>query len=275
MKALPIILFFTAVSLVSSSLNGQPEMAIGREAVEGQLRFLASDALQGRRTGSPGNEIAAYFIAAQLQSYGYRPAPGLNGYFQDIPFEQGIPPVQASLTIGKTGYQFKEDFVLMTGGAAALPKADAVFAGYGWVDPVINHDDYKALDVKGKVVFVLSGRPDVSDPRAAFNAMGEKRKFASERGAVALIEIYRLPFPWNFFSRYLGGESLRVAESGDSGNSTMVYGWLKEKQGSTEITDLQQGKKTQGGAEQQWICFKTVTLVERGWYSARHRSCTE
>jgi hypothetical protein len=243
MKALPILCALIGVSLLSSSLQAQPEMSIGRESVEAQLRFLASDALQGRRTGSPGNDIAAHFIAAHLQGYGYQPAPGLNGYFQDIPFEQGIPPVQASLTIGKTGYKFNEDFVLMAGQAAALAKAEAVFAGYGWVDPATGHDDYKALDVRGKVVFVLSGRPDVSDPRAAFNAMGDKRQFASLRGAAALIEIYRLPFPWNFFSRYVGGESLRVVEGSGDGNAGMIYGWLKEKPGSTEITDLQQGKK--------------------------------
>lgn len=242
MKLSPIA--FLVLALFSGfSAKAQPELSIGKEDVESQLRFLASDALQGRRTGSPGNDIAANFIAAHLQSYGYQPAPGLNGYFQTIPFEEGTPPTQASLTIGSTAYQFKEDFVLMSGPATTLAKAQAVFAGYGWVDAQSGHDDYKNLDVKGKVVFVISGRPDASDPRAAFNAMEEKRSFAAERGAAALIEIYRLPFPWNFFSRYVGGESLRVSEGKKGSGDNLVYGWLKEKQGSTDITDLQAGKK--------------------------------
>lgn len=242
MKLLPVAFLLIAL-FTGFSASAQPEMSIGRETVEAQLRFLASDALQGRRTGSPGNDIAAHFIAAHLQSYGYKPAPGLNGYFQNLPLEQGTPPSQASLTIGNTEYQFKEDFVLMSGPATTMPKAEAVFAGYGWVDAASGHDDYKNLDIKGKIVFVVSGRPDASDPRAAFNSMDDKRRFAAERGAAALIELYRLPFPWNFFSRYVGGESLRVSEGIKDNSANLVYGWLKEKQGTTEITDLQAGKK--------------------------------
>ena len=254
---IPFLCCFSFLFTVGA--QAQPEMSITREAVETQLRFLASDALQGRRTGSPGNDIAAHFIAAHLQSLGYQPAPGLNGYFQTIPFEQGNPPEMANLTIGSSTYKFREDFVLMGGAAASLPKADAVFAGYGWVDPQSGHDDYKGLDVKGKVVFVISGRPDESDPRVSLNAMSEKRRFASERGAAALIELYRLPFPWNFFARYVGGESLRVADGKSSANSAMVYGWIKEKQGSSEIADLQKGKKIKVSLSSSGYVSKSVT----------------
>lgn len=258
MKSSPVILCAMALFLAITA-KAQPEMSVGREAVEAQLRFLASDALQGRRTGSPGNDIAANFIAAHLQSYGYKPAPGLNGYFQQIPFEQGTPPAQASLMIGSTAYKLNEDFVLMSGPAMTLNKAEAVFAGYGWVDSKIDHDDYKNLDVKNKIVFVLSGRPDASDPRAAFNAMGDKRRFAAERGAAALIEIYRLPFPWNFFARYIGGESLRVADGQNTGNPSLVYGWVKEKEGATEITDLTKGKKFKANISSSGYNVKSIS----------------
>ena len=227
-----------------AGLNAQPEFAIPRETVESQLRFLASDALQGRRTGEAGNLIAASFLASHLETYGLEKAPGLNSYFQPIPFEQGIPPAKASMQVGATEYTFREDFVLVGGGPVQLEKAEAVFAGYGWVDPGTGHDDYRDLDVKGKVVFVLSGRPDLSDPRAGFAAMGTKRKLASERGAAALIELYRLPFPWNFFRRYLGGENLRMPDSNaDSSSEAMVYGWLKEKEGVPAIPEALKSKK--------------------------------
>ncbi|MBK6947722.1 MAG: M28 family peptidase [Haliscomenobacter sp.] len=226
-----------------SGLKAQPEAALSRETVEGQLRFLASDALQGRRTGEPGNLIAASFIAALFQTYGLEKAPGLNAYFQPIQFEQGIPPQRATLKVGATEYVFKEDFVLMAGDPIQMEKADAVFAGYGWVDPATSHDDYKGLDIKGKVVFVLSGRPDQSDPRAGFAAMGMKQKLASERGAAALIELYRLPFPWNFFRRYVGGESLQLPKPDSDHPSSMVYGWLKEKEGAPPIPEVLKGKQ--------------------------------
>ncbi len=227
-----------------AGLYGQPEFTIPRETVESQLRFLASDALQGRRTGEQGNFIAASFLASLFETYGLEKAPGLNSYFQTIRFEQGIPPAKASLQVGAIKYTFQEDFVLAGGGSAELEKAEAVFAGYGWVDPATGHDDYRGLDVKGKVVFVVSGRPDQSDPRAGFAAMGTKRKLAADRGAAALFELYRLPFPWNFFRRYIGGESLRMPNPGtDPSSEELVYGWLKEKEGSPAIPEALKGKK--------------------------------
>lgn len=222
-----------------------PEFSIDKTLVESQLRFLASDDLQGRRTGTVGNDIAARFIAEHLRSYGYGYAPGLNSFYQKIAFEAGKPPVSGSLVLGKTTYTFREDFVLSGGDAARLEKVDIVFAGYGWQDAATGHDDYKGKSVKGKIVVVLSGRPDVSDPRSSMSAGETKRKLAAAQGAVALFEVYRLPFPWAFFANYVvGGETLRpaVSDATPSSSNALVYGWIKEKPGTSEIKDIQAGK---------------------------------
>nr|HPH17201.1 peptidase M28 [Haliscomenobacter sp.] len=199
-------LSFTAFAQKTSA----PEFALTQAEVEVPLRFLASDELGGRRTGSNGNLIAARYIAEHLRTYGYQPAPGLNGYFQPIGFQASTPPATASLMIGKTDYKFKEDFIIMTGDAATLNKVEVVFAGHGWIDEKTGQDDYKGKDVKGKIVVVLPGPPNESAPQAVFRAMGQKRDWAYERGAVGLIELYRLSFPWNSFTSYFGKESLGV-----------------------------------------------------------------
>lgn len=231
--------------LMGGALSGQaPELRFTQAEVETSLRFLAADELGGRRTGSVGNNIAARYIAEQLRTYGYAPAPGLKDFFQPVPFQANTPPTTGSLTIGKTTYAFKEDFLYLAGAASSFAKVEVVFAGHGWVDEASGQDDYKNLDVRGKLVIVLPGPPNESTPQAIFRAMGKKRTWAKARGAVGLLELYRLTFPWNFFTRYFGSESLNLAPSAeDAGSADLLYGFLKEKSGVTDIKDLQAGKK--------------------------------
>lgn len=243
MKKQALIFLLLGFSLYASAQKA-PEFAIAQSEVEIPLRFLAADELGGRRTGSNGNLIAARYIAEHLRTYGYAMAPGLNSYFQPIAFQANTPPASASLMIGKTEYKFKEDFIVMTGDASNLSKLDVVFAGNGWIDEKTGHDDYKGKDVKGKLVIVLPGAPNETSPQAVFQAMAKKRALAYERGAAGLIELYRLSFPWNFFTSYFGKESLGVApKEGPKASDKLFYGWLKEKNTVSDIKDLQEGKK--------------------------------
>lgn len=221
-----------------------PEFTVNANEVEAQLRFLASDQLRGRRTGSEGNNVAAAYIASHLAAYGYQTAPGAVGYFQPVPFVATQPPASSTLSIHKTDYTFMQDYLIMGGDAANL-STTAVFAGHGWVDQEQGIDDYAGLDVRGKVVFVISGRPDVSDPMSVFNAMPVKQQLAKERGAAALIELYRLSFPWDFFKRYFGGETLRIAtDQGSAGaGNNLVYGWMKDIAGTEPFQRMKDGKK--------------------------------
>lgn len=227
------------------SQNGKsgnlPEFQVKQAEVEAQLRFLADDMLKGRRTGSVGNDMAATFIAAHLESYGYQSVEGAKEYFQPIPFVATKPPVSSTMQVNKEDFTFGEDYIIM-GGEAADIKATAVFADHGWVDEAEGIDDYADLDVAGKVVFTLSGYPGAGSPTEVLNSMSKKRELAKARGAVALVEIYRLNFPWDFFKRYFGGESLRVAEGGEEGND-MVYAWMKNITGDDLYQDLKNGKK--------------------------------
>lgn len=206
------------------------------------LRFLAADELKGRRTGSEGNNIAARYIASHLQAYGYQPGAGDDGYFQAVPLALSKPAATSQLEADKSTFVFNEDYIIMSGGAADL-NTTAVFAGHGWVDEGKNIDDYKGLDVAGKVVFVLSGIPDDNDRRAAFNAIPVKQKIAREKGAAALIEIYTLNFPWNFFTRYFGGERIGlVSEEDAADDQAMVYGWVKNIVKDELFSRMKEGK---------------------------------
>ncbi len=240
---------------VAKAQGELPELKLTKAELEAHMRFLASDDLEGRRTGSRGNNLAARYIASYFEAYGLKQVPGAEGYYQPVMFEEVAPPKSGSLKIDKTTYELSKDLVILSGNATDV-KTTAVFANYGWVDATAGVDDYKNLDVKGKVVFVLPGTPDDQSPQAIFDAGAMKRKWAAERGAVALVELYRLQFPWNFFVNYFGKESIRLAEGEkDADLPNIVYAFFKEPS-PNPITDLQKGKKlkvefkcTAGGAK--------------------------
>ncbi len=243
-KLFPLLLCLLSLEAYAQNSGLAPEFQLERPETEAHLRFLASDELQGRRTGEPGNNIAARYIAAQFEAYGLKTAPGLDAYFQPIGFEAVTPPKQASLLLNKTTYTQGGNLLILTGNADNL-KAEAVFANYGWVDPDSGYDDYQGLDVKGRIVFVLPGIPGSQDPMAVFNAMGKKRKAAQQKGAAAVIELYRLQFPWPFFRSFFDKENLTLPdqeEEAGSAQQDIVYGWIKEEQDGN-MERLQEGKK--------------------------------
>ena len=92
--------FFSLLLILGSSALAQsPEHSAPQYEVEAHLRFLASDDLQGRRTGEPGNYIAARYIAENFRAFGAQPLPGADGYFQQFPLENVTPPQSSALKI--------------------------------------------------------------------------------------------------------------------------------------------------------------------------------
>jgi hypothetical protein len=201
-----------------------PEFSYNEYVLAGEMHFLASDYLAGRRTGSIGNEIAAQYIAAQLRASGYAPING-ESYFQPVNLQQTAAPAGGMLMVDDMSFTQKADLLIIRGPAAPELEADVVFANYGWVDPETDHDDYKGLNVKGKIVITRAGIPGDVSQSGVFRGVSEKAAMAAEAGAVAIFEIYSLPFPWSAFKGYLGGERMGL-DKGDAG-ATIPYGFVK------------------------------------------------
>ncbi|THH41116.1 M28 family peptidase [Neolewinella litorea] len=202
-----------------------PEFSFDRLELAGQLYFLSSDYLQGRRTGSVGNEIAAEFIAAQLKAYGYEPINAADSsYFQRVPLRMVNAPTRAALDINGSSYTNGDDLLVIRGPEAEA-TAQVVYANFGWVDPAADHDDYANLDVKGKIVITRAGLPGDQSQQAVFRGMEEKAAMAAAAGAVGIFELFTLPFPWESFKRYLGGERITMTEEGSE--ATIPYGFIR------------------------------------------------
>lgn len=217
-----LVALFVWSNIISQDL---PEFSLNKEEIEIQLRFLASDALEGRNTASTGAKIAASYIAQHLKAYGYKPPAGQDNYFQKIPFENATPPKKAFFTLNDTTYEQGGDLALFRG-KATKGNFEGVFAKYGWIDESGTYDDYQGIDVKGKIVFVLPGTPESSDVRTAFNTVVKKRKIAAEKGAVGLIVLYQIQFPWKYFVRALGRSNLSINKGEDK--SAILYGWIND-----------------------------------------------
>jgi hypothetical protein len=100
--------------------------------------------------------------------------------------------------------------------------ATLVYAGFGLEDTSKGWDDYKGLDVKGKIVLVQSGSPDATSPAEIISVSNEKRKLAAEKGAVAIIELFKAPMPWNFVGRYFSGERIGLS----NGATALPHVWV-------------------------------------------------
>ena len=168
-----------------------PEQA----ALRAHVQFLASDALRGREAGTRDYDRAAEYVAAQMLAAGLAPAGEKGSWFQPVKLTHYRPSEKARWTLTRGGaaipLQFGIDFV--NGAVPATPDFTAeggiVFAGYGVVYPEAQIDDYRGLDVRGKIVAILGGLPPgiSSDVAAHLSDDEQKARFAEARGAKAVI----------------------------------------------------------------------------------------
>lgn len=167
-----------------------------KEPFRAHMAFLADDLLEGRGTGTRGHEIGARYVAAQFEAMGLKPAGTDGTYYQRVPLREiTVEPDKCVLKITENGstrqLKWGDDF-LMRGNALnpdASVEAPVVFVGYGVRTPDGRYDDYSGVDVKGKIVALLSGAPPSlpSELQAHLSSGREKARIARDHGAVGII----------------------------------------------------------------------------------------
>jgi hypothetical protein len=169
-------------------------------------RYLASDELEGRMTGSQGAKLAADYIAKRFEESGVDPLGDGGGYFQKFPFTSGVEiiPDENRLIVfdkdhperGKP-FGLDKDFRPLSFAASKEVEGPVVFVGYGLTTPgekEQSYDSYYGLDVKDKIVMVLRYVPeDVTPERRAelnlYAGIRYKATNAREAGAKALLVV--------------------------------------------------------------------------------------
>lgn len=203
-----IIASFALVALSSCDASLEPDaktstqpragLKANADQIEAYMTFLASDDLAGREAGTDGYDAAANYVAKQMEALGVAPAGADGTYFQTVPLQRSYrDPEGLSMSITGTltdeALQLEEntDFIVYgsTSEGQSSVEAELVFVGFGIVAPDLDRDDYAGLDIDGKIVVMLSGMPKgiQTEERAYYG--NQKRREASERGAVGVITL--------------------------------------------------------------------------------------
>ncbi|MCV2886148.1 M28 family metallopeptidase [Aestuariibacter sp. AA17] len=171
---------------------------VDAKRIKAHLRFLSDDLLEGRDTGSKGHQIASLYIATEFEKYGLEPAGDNGTYFQDVTFrkatlDQESPHFTLKDAKGERTFSYPSEFLMSASlvRETSAVNGELVFVGYGIVAPELNHDDYTDIDVEGKIVVLLSGKPKSfpSEEGAHFASTSLKHAYAAQRGAIGVIAI--------------------------------------------------------------------------------------
>lgn len=178
---------------------------IDAERIRAHVRFLADDLLEGRGTGTRGGDIAAKYIATQFALDGLKPAGDDGGYLQKIDFTGVQTEPNTTLTLqpqhgAPLQLKLGDDFVTNNQTQTDTVDIDAplVFVGYGIEAPEYRWNDFKGVDVAGKVLLVIVNEPPSKDPKffngEALTYYGRwtyKFEEAARKGAVGALIIHR------------------------------------------------------------------------------------
>ena len=210
------------------------------EHIRADVKYLASDALEGRGTGAHGGDVAAEYIAQQFQAAGLQPAGDNGTWFQKVPMV-GITTEPAStmqVITPKQSLELKlaDDVMLfnLDGKKTVDLDAPVVFVGYGIQAPEFGWDDYAGVDVKGKILLMFVNEPPSDDPKffggKALTYYGRwtyKYEQAARMGAAGVILIHRsdmASYGWQVVRSSWSGEHSQLAE--DKAPKLALASWI-------------------------------------------------
>jgi hypothetical protein len=194
----PILLLIAAVGWAQAPkkvAEGYDSIQVNK--LKADLSFLASDALEGRRSLERGSEVAIQWIASEFAKAGLKPAAG-DSYLQTVPLVEYTADRNGSFMVVSHGDKSETLRGPDASGAFSnevTVSGPVVFVGYGISAPELGYDDYAGIDTKGKVVLIFNHEPQEMDARSIFNGSGNSRYNnvtykvlnAQRHGAVAVI----------------------------------------------------------------------------------------
>jgi len=250
-----------ALSQQTRSPASRAAAAVDSNTLRAHLDFLADDALEGRRPGTRGAELAARYIAAQFQRLGLEPAGDSGTFYHRVPIITLTPaPTLEVLGPSPAELAYRNDYVLwsMRNDSVTGAKGEAVFVGYGIVAPEHNWNDYAGIDVKNKIVVTLVNDPGLRDSTifrgpilTYYGRWTYKIEEARRQGAAGILMVHTpesATYPWTTVQSGWTGPQVRIEEPP---TSLLVAGWLSQEAAGRLFT--------QGGQDLAQLMEKAAT----------------
>lgn len=219
---------------------------ISAARIRAHVKFLSSDLLEGRGVGARGGALTTEYIATQFALAGAKPAGDNGGYFQRVPLTGVETAPEATLTAqsgdGTMALGWLADFVGATHLQSPLEEfeAELVFAGHGIIAPEYQWDDFKGLDVRGKVLIMFTNEPPSKSSKffdgEALTYYGRwtyKFEQALRKGAVAAILIHTTPtagYGWQVVRNSWGAEDAQLKLAPET-PALAFAGWITQEAG--------------------------------------------
>jgi len=196
---------------------------INPEHIRADVRFLSHDLLEGRGTGQRGGDVAAEYIATQFWLNGLKAAGDNGTFFQKVPMVGITPAPETTFELDPNkGESMRlkplDEYVAydQTQRPSDDINAEIVYVGYGVEAPEYQWDDYKGVDVRGKVLLMLVNEPTSNDPNffkgralTYYGRLTYKYEEAARKGAVGVILIHKTDmasYPWEVVRNSNSGE---------------------------------------------------------------------
>ena len=242
-----------AVLCAAATLASAQADRIEGERIRPHVKFLSSDLLEGRGPGARGGLLAQEYIAAQFAAAGLKPAGDAGTFLQKVPLKLVEPDaarehLSFSSAGGNVELKYLVDFIGTTHQQQPSVdfEAEAVFVGHGIRAPEFGWDDYKGVDVKGKVVVLFTGEPPSDDPKffagkalTYYSRWTYKYEEAARQGAIGALIIHTTPtasYGW----QVVRGQSRpmpQVAHIPDTPALTLA-GWVTSEAGARLLAAL-------------------------------------
>jgi hypothetical protein len=225
-RSIPALVSLALVFAPAAS-SGDPASRITAEGILADTKALSDDAMGGRGPGSPGDRMARGYLAKRLQAIGFEPGgPGGN-------WEQPFPIVGVTMqhpatwlfrtpTGGQATFRWWDDFIGNSGVQSpkvSIENAEIVFAGYAIEAPEFHWDDFKGVDVTGRILLILNNDPDwdpalfAGKKRLYYGRWDYKYQSAAKHGAAGAIIIHTEPsagYGWNVVQTSWSGTSFEL-----------------------------------------------------------------
>jgi Zn-dependent M28 family amino/carboxypeptidase len=230
-----------ASSLPEAKADSAPEISADR--IKAAVAYLASDRLEGRGPGTRGEILATEYLADEFKKAGLKPIGVRGTYYQPVPLLRVITSPKSTLRAVKGETRLNIPCEEGFSGTSLTQKeleefdAEAIFMGHGITAPEFEWDDYKGVDVKGKIIVLFTNEPPSDDPKffggTALTYYGRwtyKFEEAARRGAEACFIIHTpetAGYPYSVVRPLEGAQLKREADQ----PALAFAGWLTSEAG--------------------------------------------